>query len=212
MCVWTAPYVPIGFRDAAFEKTVGKARYRWMQSLGNRGIRRRGRRMQIDDPEAVEELLGLALARRKRRQRVIFFCQCSFPGSPGKVNCHRLKVASLLLQAARKRNVDLTIVEWPGGHPKSIPLRLTDEVAESVLRGRANLPLGPRRPATDLLGLPWRSVVQLNSPNHRFRALADHARFQSGRWVLPLPFRAAERTANIISVLQLNPRIAYSRG
>jgi hypothetical protein len=31
-------------------------------------------------PEAVEELLGLALARRKRRQRLTFFCSCRLPG------------------------------------------------------------------------------------------------------------------------------------
>ena len=73
----------IGFRDAAFEQTVGKDRYRWMQSLGNKRIvSHSGPRIQINDPSAVEELLGLGLARIGKRQRLIMFCSCGLPGRP----------------------------------------------------------------------------------------------------------------------------------
>jgi hypothetical protein len=175
-----------GFRDSAFEDTVGNARYRWMRSLGNRRIKTRsGPRIQINEPEAVEELLGLALAKGRRQQRVILFCSCRIPGS-GKTICHRVELGSLLLKKARKRNVDLTVVEWPGGRPRNISHELTDDIAEDVKRGRVNVPLGQRRPSMDLCGLPWYSTVHFTSDHDSFRALAYHARFHGDQWLLPI--------------------------
>ncbi|QDM18181.1 hypothetical protein [Tardiphaga sp. vice278] len=52
----------VGFKGDAFRDAVGSARYRWMKSLGNGAIGKKlGPRIEIDDPEAVEELLGIAL-------------------------------------------------------------------------------------------------------------------------------------------------------
>ena len=65
-----------GFSENAFEKTVGRARYQWMPSLGNNRVKRRTGPSQINEPAAVEELLGIALRRNAKRQRLLIFCQC----------------------------------------------------------------------------------------------------------------------------------------
>jgi hypothetical protein len=179
-----------GFRDAAFEETVGKDRYRWMRSLGNRRIvTRSGPRIQINDPAAAEELLGMALARVGKRQRLVIFCSCGLPGRPGAPDgCHRTTVASLLLKAAAKRKVSLTIVEWPGGQPRSATVRISDADANKVMGGARNANLGTRQPPDDLLRLPWGSVVRFKSPTWQCRAIADPPVFRGGKWLLPLPF------------------------
>jgi len=182
----------VGFKNDAFEKLMGRSRYLWMPALGNRRIKTRtGPRIQINEPEGAEALLGLALALRKKR-RVIFFCQCPEPGPVHNPSCHRVVVASALLKIARKRNVDLQISEWPGGTPQRVAHELTDDEAKDVLRGRRSLPLGRRRPPIELLSLPWDSIVRFRSPTHSFRALAGPARFIAGEWILPLPFGANE--------------------
>src|ERR1700724_2060014 len=51
-----------GFRDDAFERLLGRARYRWMRGLGNLAVvgRSRGHRVRIKSPAAAAELLTLA--------------------------------------------------------------------------------------------------------------------------------------------------------
>ena len=180
----------VGFVGTRFEKVVGKDRYRYMPSLGNESVLTKGRRIKIRDPEAAEELLDLALARSAKRQRVIFFCGCESPGTAHKPTCHRVIVSSLLLKSARKRGVNLTVVEWPGASPMRLTQKISDAEAQGLLRGYRNLGLGPKLPVPELLRLPYDSIVQFRSPNHSFYALVDHARFQAGRWLLPLPFGA----------------------
>jgi hypothetical protein len=177
-----------GFQAATFEKIVGNDRYRWMPSLGNRRIKTgSGPKVQINKPEAAEELLDLALAARKRRQRVIFFCSCGH-----RRECHRVEVGSLLLKAARRRNIDLTVAEWPGGTPRSIRHALTASEADRVLRGASSVRLGRGFPATQLLSLPWNSSIHFCSPKHSFWALADPACYKADQWCLPLPFGVEE--------------------
>ena len=184
-----------GFRENAFEKTVGKARYRWMPSLGNNQIERRnGPRVQIDEPAAVEELLGIALRRNAKRQRLLIFCQCRLPGRPrAHDRCHRAEVASLLLKAAARRNVSLTIAEWPGGRPQSRVLETRDLQVERAKNGARNVFLGKGQPSVDLLALPWRSLVHLKSPGASVRAIADPAVYRGGKWLLPIPFGADDQ-------------------
>lgn len=179
-----------GFRENAFEKTVGKARYQWMPSLGNNRVKRRnGPRIQIDEPEAVEELLGIALRRSARRQRVLIFCQCALPGRPGSHDrCHRVEVASLLLKAASKRNVSLSIGEWPGGQPQARSIQVSDLQAAKLNGGARNIVLGKRQPPVELMGLPWGSIVDLRSPSSVGRVIADPAVYRGGKWLLPVPF------------------------
>ena len=178
-----------GFKENAFEKAVGRGRYRWMPSLGNKHIMRRtGPRIQINEPAAVEELLGMALRRNAKRQRLLIFCQCPLPGRPGAPQCHRAEVASLLLKAAARRNVSLTIAEWPGGRPQSRVLETRDLQVERAKNGARNVFLGKRQPSVDLLALPWCSLVHLKSPGASVRAIADPAVYRGGKWLLPIPF------------------------
>jgi hypothetical protein len=106
---------------------VGKARYQWMPALGNNRVKRRkGPRIQINEPAAVEELLGVALRRIAKGQRLMMFCQC-FAGSARRpCRCHRVEVASLLLKAAARHSVSLSVTEWSGGQPKSHTLEGSD--------------------------------------------------------------------------------------
>lgn len=177
-----------GFKQKAFEKVVGRDRYQWMRSLGNKAIQRRtGPRIQINEPAAVEELLGIALRRNAKRQRLLMFCQCPLPGRPkGHDRCHRVEVASLLLKAAAKRNVFLTVVEWPGGQPQSHALKKDDFQIQKVRDGAKNIVLGQRQPPVELLALPWRSLVRLKSPSISVRAIADPAVYRGGKWLLPV--------------------------
>lgn len=179
-----------GFRENAFEKVVGRARYQWMPSLGNKRIKsRKGPRIQINEPAAVEELLGMALRRNAKRQRLVIFCQCALPGRPaGHDRCHRVEVASLLLKTAAKRNVSLNVSEWPGGQPQLHTLQVSDLQADKLKRGARSIVLGKRQPPTDLIALPWGSLVHLKSPSSSVRAIADPAVFRGGKWLLPIPF------------------------
>src|ERR1700681_4257208 len=66
-----------GFQGNASEKLLGPSRHRWMKSLGNKFIQTRtGPNIQIADPSAADELLGLALEAAGHKQRLLFFCSC----------------------------------------------------------------------------------------------------------------------------------------
>lgn len=188
-----------GFKEAAFEKVVSRGRYQWMPALGNDRIKtRKGPRIQIHEPAAAEELLGIALRRMARRQRVIMFCQCPLPGRPRYHDrCHRVEVASLLLRAAAKRDVALTICEWPGGQPISRTLPISDRTLERLQRGSKRISLGIRQPPGDLLGLPWGSIVRLQTGETSVRAIANPAVYRGGEWLLPVPFGIAQAKADM---------------
>jgi len=118
-----------GFVGSAFEKLLGQDRHHWMKALGNKFIQTRtGPHIQIADPLAVDTLLDLALESARNKQRLLFFCSCQWPRCDGKINCHRSTVAGLVLKAAKKRGVQVEIVEWPGGKPKQIELDLTPQI------------------------------------------------------------------------------------
>jgi len=93
----------VGFRDHAFGERLGHTRYRWMRSLGNALIGTRTRRPRIQCPDAVNQLLDLAMDAAVANRRVIFFCAC--PSPDGAAYCHRTQVAKLLARAARRRSV-----------------------------------------------------------------------------------------------------------
>src|SRR5947209_5736148 len=48
-----------GFRDSAFEETVGKRRYRWLRKLGNARIGSHRGGVKILDPSGADDLLEL---------------------------------------------------------------------------------------------------------------------------------------------------------
>ena len=184
-----------GFRENAFEKVLGRDRYQWMPSLGNKAIRRRtGPRIQINEPAAVEELLGIALRRNAKRQRLLMFCQCPLPGRPGGHDqCHRVKVASLLLKAAAKRNVSLTIAEWPGGQPQSRALK-TDDLQLKKSKWRKNtFHLGSGSPRLNSWRCPGPHWSTLCLPSSSVRAIADPAVYRGGKWLLPITSVVADQ-------------------
>ena len=45
------------FRENAFERIVGQGRYRWMETLGNRSVITKERKMKIAEPSAAHDLL-----------------------------------------------------------------------------------------------------------------------------------------------------------
>lgn len=104
----------IGFREKAFQVTLGPDRYLWMPDLGNDSVVHGGDRVQIRRPAAVADLLRLALDNPDRR--VIFFCSCA--GDSG--GCHRHVVARLLLKHACSVGTEVRCVEWPGGEPATL--------------------------------------------------------------------------------------------
>jgi hypothetical protein len=67
-----------------------------------------------------------------------------------------------------------------------------------------NFVLGTRLPSLELLSLAWDSIVQFRSKRGSLAALADHARFRGGRWLLPLPHGVDEGLA--IQALQTKAR------
>src|SRR4051812_31310705 len=93
-----------GFTGSNFEKLLGKERYHWMKSLGNKFIETRtGPPIQIAEPKAADELLDLAIESARNKQRILFFCSCQWPRYDGKTHCHRTTVAGLVWKAAKNR-------------------------------------------------------------------------------------------------------------
>jgi len=117
-----------GFQGNAFEKLVGPSRHHWMKSLGNKFIQTRtGPDIQIADPSAADKLLKMAMDAARHKQRLLYFCSCQWPKCESGP-CHRVTVAELVLKAAKRRDVPVEIVEWPGGEPRKMDLDVTPQV------------------------------------------------------------------------------------
>jgi hypothetical protein len=172
----------LGFRDSAFEETVGKSRYRWLRKLGNERIGSSQGGVKIVDRSGVDDLLQLISSAAGERRRVIFFCACEVPGY-----CHRSSVTGLLVKAARRYGLPLTVVEWPGGEPETVELTVADKVVRNVLRGHRRVPLGGLRPEKirNLAALPWCSHVRLRSGNGDAAVICGPAQLAAD-WFLPV--------------------------
>jgi hypothetical protein len=112
--------------------------------------------MEIADPGAVNDLLEHILRANDQKRRVLFICNCEYPGTVHSPNCHRAAVAGLLLKAAHRKGVQLTVAEWPGGEPRVAELRTSPQVVKQVLRGATRVPLPKkdrREPAE--IGREW---------------------------------------------------------
>jgi hypothetical protein len=107
-----------------------------------------------------------------------------WPRSEGEIACHRTTVAGLVLKAARKRGVQVEIVEWPGGEPKQIDLDVTPRDFTSIRKGRMPVPLGDRPDLAEVAGLPWCSVATLHSEGEKLKQVVGPAIRQPGQWVL----------------------------
>ena len=122
-----------GFSGTAFEELLGPKRHHWVKRLGNeRILSGNGPRIKIADPTAANDLLDHVCAAALDDRRIIFFCGCEWPKCAGKVYCHRTRVGTLLLAAARRQGIELTLAEWPGGKPTHMDLRVSPELFHSV--------------------------------------------------------------------------------
>ncbi len=146
-----------GFVGHAFEKVVGSSRYRWFESLGNLGAKDKGG-MKIKDPNAANDLLDLTVECARSNRRVIFYCACDLP-----CQCHRTEVTRLVLAEAKKRNLPLEVVEWPGGEPQAEPIDLVvaKDRLRTIWKGAASVRIGEAMSLAEAGAIPWYSLLQL---------------------------------------------------
>ena len=173
----------VGFRERAFEEKVGFDRYLWMNDLGNEAIETGVSGIVIKNPRAAEILLTLAIENIKRPRRIIFFCSCGWPVYPDGT-CHRVPVAQLLIRAAARRGVAVDVVEWPGGSVKRVERHLSAEDFRKARTG-ATIQLGDDLPPTELLSLPYASLLTVRDQDQSASYFVAPAQFWGGRWVLP---------------------------
>ncbi len=176
-----------GFKQEAFEKLIGEDRYCWMKSLGNKRIESKtGPAIQIAEPKAANELLDLAISAAKDKRRLIFFCSCAWPRFDGKVACHRAKVATLALAAARRRGVPVEVVEWPGGKPGRISLDLQPPEFRKVCDGQLTIPMGMAVSVRDCDGPPWGTICTVRCGVERVHRIVGPPIWQKNQWCLPV--------------------------
>ena len=178
-----SPYtLAAGFYGRTFASVVGDDHYCSMPELGNAnvGSNPTSDRIRIETPQAAERLLDLALQCWRRRQRVIYFCQCPEPR-----HCHRRKIAILLIRAAKKRRVALQVVEWPGGEPQV--RRISVRIPSSAVR-KSHLALDRTpRPLAVLAGLAAGSRLRVyDGQGWEDTFAVKAARYTRGSWQFPL--------------------------
>jgi hypothetical protein len=172
------------FRGSAFEELVGETRYRWMKKLGNLAIADRSLgQIKIKDPHEAELLLDIAIENMKKNRRVLFFCACPFPK-----NCHRYEVGKLLIKAAKRRNLNLEVVEWPGGEPKEVQERVSGDVLKRLKNGAQILPLPAQTDPAKGMGLPWGSIVEIMGDSESLCFISGPAIYKQEKWGFPVVF------------------------
>jgi hypothetical protein len=173
----------VGFRSDAFERLAGRTRYVWMPALGNRAVRDHlGNKIIVDKPKAAGELLELAIERAKNKQRLIVFCACQFPGAPRRPMCHRRSAAELVLAEATRRRVPTDIVEWPGGQPTPISVRVTPAELRK-LAASSGTPLAPNWAMGKISSVASGSRVEARSGDEVAVFLAQAAKPKRGTLV-----------------------------
>lgn len=190
---------PEVFRGKAFGHVVGESRYETLSALGNEVYLERERRrlphseqkIVIRDPSAADLLLDRAVELRKQNRHVIYFCACEFPH--GNINnkgelypCHRTTVSRLLLKCAKRRNIALEVVEWPGGGSKRLEMKVSPETLHRVRRGRKFVQVPNPRPLANWAEIPWGSVATLQNDDDELLILTGPAKFKEETWSLPV--------------------------
>lgn len=172
-----------GFRDRAFEELAGPDRYRWMPELGNKGVIEHTGEIEIANPRAAMALLDMAIERAAKRQRLILFCACEWPGTSADPLCHRRVVADLLLEAGQRQRVAVLVGEWPGGTPVDIEAEVS--VDELFKLRDSSTSLKTDLPDTLLAGLPWGSRVSARAGDYGYTIVSGPAKISRGKLVLP---------------------------
>jgi hypothetical protein len=128
-----------------------------MRDLGNEDILTGKGGITIRNPEAANELLGLAMDLAKEKRRLIYFCSCETPCS-----CHRNTVRNLLLQYARKHEQPVQVVEWPGGDAQMVDVAVSGTEFGKLRRGKKSIPLSDSTLSAKFAGFPWGSVAKVH--------------------------------------------------
>jgi len=174
-----------GFNGNSFEKKLGLDRHYWMKSLGNEEIRSKNKKaIHIADPLAAHELLYRAMDAHEQNRRVIFFCNCPVPRK-----CHRWEVTRLVLNVARKRNIAVELIEWPGGKPGHIDLDVSPADFRSIANGRMTIPLGKRPNLLEYSAVAWGTTATICCNGDQIHRLVGPAVFERGDWALPVFYR-----------------------
>lgn len=175
-----------GFNGNTFGELLGAKRYVWIKRLGNRSVISRGKkRIQIDDPSAASDLLDLAIDAAENNRRIIFFCNCPFPKTNGKVRCHRYEVSELLIREAKRRGIDLRVIEWPGEEPIHVLKKVSKKEFNSIAAGKPSFRLGDLKQVAEVAGLPWASILTLKSGEREIHRLTCPAIHKAGAWSIP---------------------------
>lgn len=179
----------VGFRGDAFERRLGPKRHRWMRGLGNQGVIDRGK-MRLGDETQVRDLLDLVVESYASKRRVIFFCACRWPRRDGDRSCHRDLVAELLVKEARRREVDLSVVEWPGGAPRHLLAMFPPEAARAALGEAQTVPIPPGMSPDIATAVPWGSYALVKQRDGAVQVpiIVGPAVHAQGRWALRLPW------------------------
>ncbi len=181
----------MGFRGDAFEKRLGETRYRWMPGLGNKGILDHGE-TRLGDATRASELLDVVMKAHAERRRVIFFCACQSPPANDERSCHRLLVGDVLLKEARKRRVDLSVVEWPGGAPCALFETFSPAAVRAALGGGRSVPVPTGMSPSIAVALPWGSYALVDHKGEPASIVVGPAFHAQGRWALQLPWPIPE--------------------
>jgi hypothetical protein len=189
-----------GFIGDAFKFVVGKKRYEWCDDLGNKTILKGGSRIQIKRPSAAKDLLNEAIELAKHKQRLIFYCSCEFPYWTDDL-CHRTTVAKLVLKYAREQNRAIEVVEWPGGNPQTIDVRVSDEDFKKLGKNQKSIPLANPKPLAKFAGLPWGSMARVHTLDNEMLILTGPAKcWKNDDWYLPVMSKTDTANCNSIKL------------
>jgi len=165
-----------------------------MKRLGNKRIEsNKGKRIQIADPTAASELLDLIVKQGNSRRRVVMFCACPRPLYMGRLACHRVVVAELLLKEARKRRLAIELSEWPGEKPVSLRVKASELQEKAIDKGLCHIPLGSvegRIPSMAVLGRG--SGIRFETSGGWRTIVTGPADVQKGEWRLAVFEDASE--------------------
>ena len=169
-----------GFREAAFPRIAGAARYRHMPQLGNKNIGSRAR-AALADPSKAKELLALIFEEAAKNRRVILFCSCKSPDE----RCHRFLAADALQAEASRAKRRMRIHEWPGIYPKRKVhqvVKADARCADALDRKLKWIPLPASLPLAEVAALPWGAVLRFDRRGFLGFARIGRLSHRGGAW------------------------------
>jgi hypothetical protein len=93
----------------------------------------------------------------------------------------------MLLKAAERRRIRLSVVEWPGGEPKVLSLPASPKTIRGLVTAGVRVPLDgiSTKHLPKLAALPWGSRVTLRSDKETIALITGPAKLGT-RWYLPV--------------------------